>query len=144
MRKTLFYKLLIAVVIVAIVFWGYISFQKPARTNISEVHSSSQVRAGEIIGLFQRNESAANTSYINKVIVVQGTIKEISFLNQRKTVILESEKFKNNFIICEMSPLSKDRIPELTIGDTISLKGICKGYLLDVILLNCIPTDEKP
>ncbi|CAN0604539.1 unnamed protein product, partial [Ectocarpus sp. 12 AP-2014] len=98
----------------------------------------------EIITLFQGNELQANATYTNKVIEVHGTIKEISFLNNRNTIILKSEKFEKNFVICDMSPISNTIIPKLTIGDTITLKGICKGYLLDVILLNCIPTNEKP
>ena len=41
-----------------------------------------------------------------------------------------------------MSPKSNDRTNEFVVGNTIVLRGVCKGYLLDVIMLNCMPTNE--
>ena len=98
----------------------------------------------ELIAFFQRNELQANATYVNKVIEVSGVIKDISLLNDRYTVFLKSETFSKNFVMCDMSPSGKIQGDQLTIGDSITLKGVCKGYLLDVIMLNCIPIDEKP
>ena len=88
--------------------------------------------------------SNRNRTYVNKVIEVSGVIKDISLLNDRYTVFLKSETFSKNFVMCDMSPSGKIQGDQLTIGDSITLKGVCKGYLLDVIMLNCIPIDEKP
>lgn len=144
MHNKLIYKSLLLGATIVFSIWAYMVIQRPALVNISSVDSVSRLRADEIIDVFQGNELEATATYTNKVIEVHGTIKDISFLNNRNTIILKSEKFKKTFVICEMSPLSNTIIKRLTKGDTISLKGVCKGYLLDVILLNCIPTNEKP
>lgn len=142
MNKKIFYTLLI-IFMAVICFWGYYTLQEPALSDISISESIETLAADEIIALFQGNELQATATYTNKIIEVHGTIKEISFLNNRKTIILKSEKFKENFIICDMSPLNEKKVNSLIVGDTITLKGICKGYLLDLILLNCIPINEK-
>lgn len=144
MHKKIGYKILLLGVIIIFSIWAHMVIQQPALSNVSNIDSATNLRVDELIKLFQGNELQSTATYTNQVISVHGTIKDISFLNNRNTIILESENFKKNFVICDMSPISNKVISELTIGDTISLKGICKGYLLDVILLNCIPTNEKP
>ena len=57
--------------------------------------------------------------------------------------MLKSKTFSQSFVMCDMSPISGTKINELTKGDTIALRGVCKGYLLDVIMLNCIPIHEN-
>lgn len=102
-----------------------------------------QVDIGELITMFQDNEKLANDTYTEKIIEVEGVVEEISFLNNRHTILLRGDKFAENFILCDMAFKSKDGKERITKGDTLKLKGICKGYLLDVIMLNCVPIDEK-
>lgn len=135
---------LLVVLTVLVCFWTYDALQKPVVSDVSAMTSTNRLETDEILALFQGNEDKANATYTNKVIEVHGVIKEISFLNHRKTIILASGKFKENFVICDMSPLNETTTNTLLVGDTITLKGICKGYLLDLILLNCIPINEKP
>jgi len=102
-----------------------------------------QVNIGELITMFQNNEQLAIDTYTEKMIEVEGVVEEISFLNNRHTVLLRGNKFAQNFILCDMAFESKEGKERITKGDTIKLKGVCKGYLLDVIMLNCVPIDEK-
>ena len=100
------------------------------------------VDIGELITMFQDNEQLANDTYAEKILEVEGVVEEISFLNDRHTILLRGDKFEQNFILCDMAIESKEK-KRMIKGDTIKLKGICKGYLLDVIMLNCVPIDEK-
>ncbi len=104
---------------------------------------AEQVDIGELITMFQDNEKLANDTYTEKMIEVHGVVEEISFLNNRHTILLRGDKFAQNFILCDMAYESQEGKERITIGDTIKLKGVCKGYLLDVIMLNCVPIDEK-
>lgn len=85
---------------------------------------------------FIKNENLANSKYVNKIIEIEGVLKEVSLKNNVHTLLLKSS-YKNTYIICELThqpPLKK--IPQ--VNQNIKIKGICKGFLNDVIFLNCI------
>lgn len=103
---------------------------------------AEQVDIVELINMFQNNEPLANATYTERLIEVSGVIQEISYLNNRQTILLHGDRFTQNFVLCDMSPES-NAARTLMAGDTITLKGVCKGYLLDVILLNCTLIHEK-
>jgi len=132
--------LLVALLLVGMLF---IIYTKPARVEVSIVENYNQVAIEDLIQGFQVDEQKANKTYIEKVIEVEGVVKEISFMNNRHTVLLKSNSFSQSFVMCDMSPLQNNTINELVQGDTVVLRGVCKGYLLDVIMLNCIPINEK-
>ncbi len=100
-------------------------------------HSSPEftISTSELTNEFNTNEELANKEYIDKVIEVYGKIKKISTLNNRRTIILESKNAIN--IICDLDDTEKTDINTLKINQQLYIKGICKGYLKDVILLNC-------
>ncbi|MGY3794586.1 OB-fold protein [Aquimarina sp. 433] len=103
-----------------------------------ELHLSST----SLVASFSRDEQTANDNYKNKVVEVTGSIKEISYLNNRSTLILEGNT-KSSSIICDIQPNHKMKLKKLKEGDTITIKGVCKGYLKDVILLNCVLTNQN-
>lgn len=78
---------------------------------------------------------AINTDLIEQVILIEGIVEDINGLNQRNTVILKGEDTKR-FVICDMQ--KSENLALLNVGDTVTIKGILKGTLKDVILLNCI------
>ncbi len=120
----------------------YISYNKPADINVSRIENVNQLSIEELLTEFNGNLEKANATFIEKVIEVEGVIKEVSYLNNRHTIILKSKSFTQSFVICDMSPKNNDRTNEFVVGNTIVLRGVCKGYLLDVIMLNCMPTNE--
>lgn len=134
---------LLSTALLLLCIWSYLVYEERALKNIVTAETTKNLRVEELIKLFQDNEDEANLNYVDKVIEVEGTIKDISTINDRYTILLKSELFTKHFIMCDMSPSSVKGINKLIIGDTITLKGICKGYLLDVIMLNCIPINEK-
>jgi hypothetical protein len=121
----------------------YIVFTESGNVDVSNTEDVNHVEVEEVIAMFKNDERKANAIFIEKIIEVEGEIKEISFLNDRHTIILNSKSFTQSFVMCDMSPLGNDKINKLTVGDTVVLRGVCKGYLLDVIMLNCMPINEK-
>jgi hypothetical protein len=141
-KKTFIYKILLAAMLVFCIL-GYLKFQQHTPQDVSKITAVNNFNAGDLIVFFQNDEPKANSIYVNQVISVTGVIKEISFINERHTILLESRVFNDNFVMCDMSSSTTKTINTFTTGDTVTLKGICKGYLLDVIMLNCIPINEK-
>lgn len=104
--------------------------------NIADQTAIATLNSDELINSFTSNEKKSIALYEGKIIEVSGEIKEISFINERITVILSSNN-KTFGVLCDMNPNQKEKIKKLSKNETITVKGICKGFLKDVILLDC-------
>jgi len=81
---------------------------------------------------------------IETVVKIEGTIEDINFLNDRSTIILSDKKYEGFSAICDMQKAQSLKFKDLKLGDTITIKGILKGALKDIILLNCIIVNNQP
>lgn len=108
------------------------SSEKNLQNDLAELTVSSK----DLISAYTINEEKSDRLYAGKIIAVSGFIKEISFLNNRNTIILNSNT-ETFGVICDVNPNQKEKIKLLKKHQKISVKGICKGFLKDVILLNC-------
>ena len=109
-------------------------------TTKAELHVTSE----DLVTSFLSNEELANATYVEKTIEVEGIVKEVTFLNNRYTVLLQGSG-EYMCIMCDMKEDQIAQVQTLTKGDSVVLKGICKGFLMDAILLNCVlvkKTDE--
>ena len=97
---------------------------------------TNRTPSDSLISSFLNNEKEANTRFANKAIVVTGKIKEINYLNNRYTIILHTT-YKDHHILCDLDPDQNELLRNLEKGKTISIKGVCKGFLKDVVLLHC-------
>lgn len=117
--------------------------EKPNENSLStkaELHVTSE----DLVTSFLSNEELANATYVEKTIEVEGIVKEVTFLNNRYTVLLQGSG-EYMCIMCDMKENQIAQVQTLTKGDSVILKGICKGFLMDAILLNCVlvkKTDE--
>lgn len=75
--------------------------------------------------------------FIEKAIEVEGEIKEITFQDGKYSLILKGNSNKT-FILCEMQSNQSNVVEKLHQGQRIKLKGILKGFLMDIILLHCV------
>lgn len=95
-----------------------------------------QVNSNDLLNSYSINEEKSDSLYRDKIIEVTGYIKEITYLNDRNTIILNSNSGSFG-VICDINPNQKEKINKLQQHQKINVKGICKGFLKDVILLNC-------
>jgi hypothetical protein len=96
-----------------------------------------ELSAGELVNSFKVNETQANQLYVEKVLKVTGQIAEISFLNDRYTLILQGSD-STSFVLCDMQDGQLSQLKELKEGQGVKIKGVCKGFLVDAIVLNGI------
>ncbi|WP_299436767.1 hypothetical protein [uncultured Aquimarina sp.] len=116
------------------VYFGYYNKPKINIINIStEINTSSE----KLTVSFIKNEENANSIYKGKIIEVEGIVKEVTFLNNRNTVILYGEN-KHSGVLCDMQSNQIMKVKNLKRGQKVMIKGICKGFLKDAILLNCM------
>lgn len=138
-KKTIYF--ILAITLIAGVVVTYLSFFNN-NINIINAPAEKTVSARKLTTNFIENEKSANKTYNGKVIKVFGIIKEITFLNKTNTIILHSDH-KNFSVLCDMQFDSSSGFQNLKVGQKITVKGICKGFLHDVILLNCMLVNTK-
>lgn len=113
-------------------------YNKPFR-NVEKSKADIEISLKELIEEYKQDEVSANSKYLDKLIQIEGIITDIS-INNGNSVLTVSESKNNPSIICNMSPNYNVNALKLKIGDKVSVKGICTGYLLDIILINCVLT----
>jgi len=117
-------------VIVIVLF----SITKSNFNHIKERKTSKQLTTYELISEYQ-NQSLEDL--IEKVIEVDGVLKEIKYTNDVYTLYLTDEN-NETYILCELQKDQFTKVSQLVVGEKIKIKGVLKGHLMDVILLNCI------
>ena len=118
----------VALIFMAGIGYGVYIWNEPPRDVANE--KGIEITATAIFDSFTQNEANANTLYLNKAIQVTGEIAEIKKNQAGQTVVyLKSDDpvfgvnctFKN-----DPGPLQKNA--------AITFKGVCTGFLDDVII----------
>lgn len=102
--------------------------------NVKNSNAVFFISAKDLVKQFNNNEQKSNLKYNNKIITIYGTVEKVSFLNNRKTIILTGNS--KTSIICDLDDNELIQLNTLKKNQQLYIKGICKGYLKDVILLN--------
>jgi hypothetical protein len=89
---------------------------------------------------FEDNETAASSRYINKILEVSGTIASVAQADSSNLNISLKTGNDMSSVICTFH--SRKNNPRFNLGDEITLRGECSGFLMDVLLNNCaiVPT----
>jgi len=100
------------------------------------------VSATDLLKAFVTDEQAATNTYVGKAeqaIVVQGVVRAVEPGDAGKVNVVLATDDAMAGIICEFA---KADVPAAwKAGDTVRIKGICTGYLIDVILNRCAPVE---
>lgn len=128
-------KIILLVLLLVIVGAGisYKMYNKPHK-NITETPVDIYVSANTILKEFSSDEKTANSKYLEKIIAVNGAISSIKIENGKGIITLTTN---NDFggVLCHLSEKATTKINSLTTGQIITIKGVCTGYLMDVVLV---------
>lgn len=128
--------ILVALVIVLIAgFIFYKKYNKP-HINISEAKPDISLDSSFLKNSFLEDEDAANAKYLDQIIQVKGTVLKVSSERGKAIITLGEEDAFGN-ISCHMLENTPEQ-ENLKAGQNVVVKGICTGYLLDVILVRCV------
>lgn len=115
----------------------YLEFYNSHKKDMQTANTDVHIRSNQLAGSFSADEQKANYDYVEKTIEVVGSIEKITKVDNRYTVLLQGED-RASYVMCDLLPSNSKMAEKLRPGQVVRLKGICKGYLMDVILLNCI------
>jgi hypothetical protein len=122
----------VLLIIITAGFVGYKMYTKPHR-NVEKV-TAVNISAVELAEAYESNEAEANAKYLDKVLEVKGEINEVS-KNQKGEPVITLKGTDMSGLICtlEGAPAS-----EIKTNSSVTIKGICTGFLTDVVLVRCI------
>ena len=106
---------------------------------MSKAKVEATVSASALVKAFQDDEEKANTSYLDKVIAVSGKLREMETSEDGNIQLFLDSGDPLSAISCQLDPLSKHTgLDNLNVGSEVSLKGICTGMLMDVVIERCV------
>jgi hypothetical protein len=88
---------------------------------------------------FIENKNIANLKYVDHIIQVNGVIDDIAYKENTRIITLKYQDMDSS-IICLLQNQENNKLKK---GQSVSIKGICTDFLLDVMLINCVVVNTK-
>ncbi len=103
--------------------------------NLNNARPDFVITAQALEKEFSDNESASTSKYVNRIVEVTGTIKEIKKGEAGTISIILGTGNELSSVICTFADGSGSG--GLATGKEVTIRGQCSGYLMDVLLNNC-------
>jgi hypothetical protein len=122
---------------------GYLLWNKPHR-NIKNANAI-ETNANALYNIFIAGSAKAKSTYLNKIVIVSGIVKEVTVNQQHQQIILLKTSVADASVNCTM----EESTNSCKAGEAIRLKGICVGFIGgeadmglpgDVFLIRCYPS----
>ena len=126
----------ITISIIIGVGYGYYLFNKPVES-IKTKKPHYTLKPIDLLSEFEQDDVAANKMYLDKIIQISG---EITKIEEKKNIHIDTGN-PLSAIIFELD--DKENYPTLKIGDKITIKGLCTGYLMDVVLVGSVVINKN-
>lgn len=126
-------KLVVPLLILAAIFIGigFYMYNKPVES-LDNKKPDVTVTADQLVADYEANEQAANDKYLGKVVQVSGKVAQVTSEDGKNKVVFET----GNPISGVISELEDGNHAEgINAGEEATVKGMCSGYLSDVILV---------
>lgn len=129
-------KILISVVIIILggIATAAYFFNKP-RESIMNAKPEVSLTAAKLVAEFEADESKSNKLYLGKVIEVTGIV-DASNVDEKGIMNVTLRGGDLAGVGCQFE--NNKNINKLTVGENVTIKGICTGILMDVVLVDCV------
>jgi len=129
--------------IAVMAFIGFVKIYNKPHINVSKSSPEFFVVSKMLLEDFTNNEVQANSKYLDEIVQVEGTISEITEDQMLNSIITLTPENAFGSVICHLSPEEKQKVNTYKKGQKVVIKGICTGYLMDVILVKCVIVDKQ-
>ncbi|MEJ8757157.1 hypothetical protein WG947_09130 [Pontibacter sp. H259] len=132
-------KIILIVLSVAVigVVAALLMYNKPHRDTASS-ESDFAVEAPALLQEFTENEPAANQKYLDKVVAVKGKVKSITTDEEGNINLTLNANNDMAGVICTIPKAEASSAADVKEGDEVTVKGVCTGVLMDVVLIRCV------
>jgi len=115
---------------------GFYVYNKPV-ADIDDVSHDIEITASALFDKFEVDEAAANSMYLDKVILVSGSISSITGIGTNEASVTLETGSPLFGVSCSIDSENISSINDLKVGDHVKIKGWCTGMLMDVVLNRC-------
>jgi hypothetical protein len=138
--------IILAILAFALAGGGWYAYSEYSRKvkDLANVKADLRINATELVAAFEKNETGANTIYLDKVIAVRGTVKSVEKNDRGHYTVILGESGSASAVRCSMDSTHQQDISVIPAGSLVTIKGACTGFnadeLLgsDVILNRCV------
>lgn len=127
---------LILVIIALVVIGGGIGlkmFYKP-HADIIKMDTDFKVQASALIDEFEKEEEIASAKYSEKVLEINGKVSSKNQLPNGTVLLMLEDEIQG--ISCQLdsswASANQSVIGSLEAGKPVTVKGVCKGYLMEI------------
>jgi tRNA_anti-like len=127
--------ILVILVLVATVggWYAYSEYNRPL-ANMMEAKAAVTTGAIDLISAFENDPTNANQQYIDKIIEVEGILKEATADDQGLYTLALGEESSMSSVRCSVDSASTQAASQLKKGDPVKIKGVCSGFTADELL----------
>ncbi|MEN0048334.1 MAG: hypothetical protein AAF806_14825 [Bacteroidota bacterium] len=112
----------------------FVMTQSKSELDVNKAKAALEINASNIYKSFSDDEMKANELYAGKVLKISGTLQAVDEDEQGNyKLTLDTEGQMGN-VVCTLENHSPNSVKVLEIGHPVAVKGICTGYLFDVII----------
>lgn len=132
-------RLLLTILVIIIGTGAFLAYREYNRQPVNIKNAKAAIIPSSVlVKEFVKDETAANKKYADKIIQVSGQVKEVTQNQEGITVVVLSAEDPEYSLRCTFD----NKINNVKTGETISLKGLCKGLLMDELIMDrCYPIE---
>lgn len=124
---------------ITIGLYAWLSYHKP-HVNLENSSPDFILSVADLYEEYEADETAADAKFIGKIIEITGTIDSVDEDQKNSQKIIMSTGDPLSEIQCEMS---EKNIVKVNNGEEITLRCICTGKLMDIVLNKCVLIKNK-
>ena len=102
--------------------------------DVSKMNADYKLEASTLIDEFEQQEEAATAKYSEKVLEISGKLASKNQLSNGITLLMLEDEMQG--ISCQLdsswATANRSVIESLQAGSPVTVKGICKGYLMEI------------
>ena len=134
MKKIILSILVLALIGAAGTYYYAFVYSKNRKFDMVNAEGTS-IEAVTLVKAFQENETEANKNYLDKVLLISGTISatDQTQTGDRTLTLSSDDPFAG-----VMVTLDSTEAAAINMNDKVTVKGFCKGFLSDVVITSAI------
>jgi tRNA_anti-like len=121
------------VVIAAVAFYIYKEYNR-AHKDTSKLKPDYSIAATDLVKEFETNEQASNKKYWDKIIRVEGMVKDLTQDDKGFYSIVLGDTSVMSSVRCSIDSVHNNEAALVKKGALIAVKGICSGFNADELL----------
>ncbi|SDD93020.1 OB-fold protein [Niabella drilacis] len=116
--------------------YGYYQYNRKS-PDVKAERAAITTNAPALVAAFSSDEPSANRKYVEKIIAVTGTVTGVKIDTAGQATVFLDGNDPMAAVTCSFYDTETATVKKLTPGQQVTVKGVCTGKLMDVVLNKC-------